>query len=212
MPFPLPTSDELNEFLPEPCLQLIPKDISQNSLCSSVQTPLTETTDDGLSPVDCCNYFPDKNSELKHRNFNEHFLAPDAQYEVVQDQVRQNSSNLTNTISGLNNYGSNYYNQNKPNFSFNSTVSPKNVPPKSLNLNQQQSPSRRNIGSNISALIQNLGGNPAGLLYGEANSADDEEVQGQACHSDGTMDSGWHSGSEKNDNKKQEQSSDPVNV
>lgn len=211
MPFPLPVSDELNEFPPDPCLQLIPKDISQNSLCSSVQTPLTETTDDGMTPVDCCNYFPDKNLELKHRNFNEHFLAPDAQYEVVQDQVRQSSSNLTNTISGLNNFGSNYYNQNKSNFSFN-TMSPKNIPPKSLNLNSQQSPSRRNIGSNISALIQNLGGNPAGLLYGEANSADDEEVQGQACHSDGTMDSGWHSGSEKNENKKQEQGSDPVNV
>ena len=208
MPFPLPSSDELNEFSAETCMQLLPKDISQNSLCSSVQTPMTETTDDGLTPVDCCNYFPDKPSE-HHRPFTEHFLAPDAQYEVVQDQVRQNSSNLTSTISGLNNFGPNYYNQTKPNFNYN-TNSPKNVPPKSLNLNPQ-SPSRRNIGSNISALIQNLGGNPAGLLYGEANSADDEEIQGQACHSDGTMDSGWHSGSEKIENKKQE-NNEPVNV
>ncbi|XP_044263526.1 uncharacterized protein LOC123010581 isoform X2 [Tribolium madens] len=165
MPFPLPSEE-----LPE--LQLLPKDISQNSL-SSVQSPMTETTDDGLTPVDCCNYFPEK-------TFTEHFLAPDAQYEVVQE-----SSNLTNTISGLS-----YYNQNKGGFNY--------------------TPSRRNIGSNISALIQNLGGNAAGLLYGEANSAD-EEVQGQGCHSDGTIDSGWHSGSEKVENKKVD-GEEPVNV
>ncbi|XP_015836932.1 uncharacterized protein LOC658369 isoform X2 [Tribolium castaneum] len=176
MPFPLP-SEEL------PDLQLLPKDISQNSL-SSVQSPMTETTDDGLTPVDCCNYFPEK-------AFTEHFLAPDAQYEVVQE-----SSNLTNTISGLNNFGQSYYNQNKSGFNY--TTSPKNVP------------NRRNIGSNISALIQNLGGNAAGLLYGEANSAD-EEVQGQGCHSDGTIDSGWHSGSEKVESKKVD-GDEPVNV
>lgn len=73
------------------------------------------------------------------------------------------------------------------------------MPPKTLNLGQ--SPSRRNIGSNISSLIQNLGVNHVGLLYGEANSVDNEDIQAQGCHSDGTMDSGWQSGSEKQDRK-----------
>lgn len=213
MPFPLPSPDELTDFTTN--IQLLPKDLSQNSLCSSVQTPLTETTDDGLTPVDFCGkYFPENASE--HRTFSnstlDHFLAPDAQYEAIQEQdgFRTSSSNLTNTISGLNNYGQNYYGQNKT--SFNYMSGPKNPVPKSLNLNSQ-AVSRRNIGSNISALIQNLNGNPAGLLYGDASNAEDEELQGQACHSDGTMDSGWHSGSEKIEVKKEaEDDSKPVNV
>lgn len=209
MPFPLPND---MEYTGDSCIQLLPKDISQNSLCSSVQTPLTETTDDTISPDECCSYFPEKPCEQtpKHRGYTssnlDQYLAPDAQYEVIpeQENYRQNSSNLTNTISGLN-YDQNYYNQNKPNFTT------KNIPPKTLNLNQQ---TRRNIGSNISALIQNLGGNPAGLLYGDANIED--EIQGQGCHSDGTMDSGWQSGSEKTDTRKPEGSeatnNKPVNV
>lgn len=211
---PFPSSNDL-EFTTDSCLQLLPKDISQNSLCSSVQTPLTETTDDTISPDECCNYFQDKSCEQtpKHRGFSSsldhHYLAPDAQYEVIpeQENYRQNSSNLTNTISGLN-YDQSYYNQNKPTFNYNPSSS-KNIPPKTLNLNQQ---GRRNIGSNISALIQNLGGNPAGLLYGDAN---EDEIQGQACHSDGTMDSGWQSGSEKTESRKNdggEPSHRPVNV
>lgn len=214
MPFPLPDSSEM-EFNADSCLQLLPKDISQNSLCSSVQTPLTETTDDTISPDECCNYFPEKPCEQtpKHRGFSssvDHYLAPDAQYEVItnQENYRQSSSNLANTISGLN-YDQNYYNQNKANFGYNNSGS-KNVPPKTLNLNQS---TRRNLGSNISALIQNLGGNPAGLLYEEANV--DDEVQGHACHSDGTMDSGWQSGSEKTENRNQEENDTahkPVNV
>ncbi|XP_022921313.1 uncharacterized protein [Onthophagus taurus] len=215
LPFPLPDTDELTmPEIGESCG--LPKDLSQNSLCSSVQTPMTETTDVGLSPltptfpnVECCrNYFPggEKNQD-KRKNFqnNDEFLAPDAQYEVIQEnssqqQFRHNyneSSNLTNTISGLNNFGQNYF-SGKNNFN-QGNFSPKNIPPKSLNLNLNQSP-RRNIGTNISTLIQNLGGNPVGLLYSEANSGD-EEVQTQACHSDGTMDSGWQSGSEKQDRK-----------
>nr|CAI5841233.1 unnamed protein product [Callosobruchus analis] len=43
--------------------QLLPKDVSQNSLCSSVQTPLTETTDDAASPDDCCGYFQDSQGD-----------------------------------------------------------------------------------------------------------------------------------------------------
>ncbi|KAJ8925505.1 hypothetical protein NQ315_009344 [Exocentrus adspersus] len=207
MPFPLPSSEELAEFTTDSCIQLLPKDISQNSLCSSVQTPLTETTDDTVSPDECCgSYFQEKqvDQSSKQRVFTnatlDQYLPPDAQYEVIpeQDSFRPNSSNLTNTISGLNNFEQNYYNQNKPSFNYN-RASSKNVPPKTLNLNQQ---TRRNIGSNISALIQNLGGNPAGLLYGDANL--DDEMQGQGSHSDGTMDSGWQSGSEKTDNRKQD--------
>ncbi|KAJ8928826.1 hypothetical protein NQ314_018558, partial [Rhamnusium bicolor] len=215
MPFPLPCSNELSDFTTESCMQLLPKDISQNSLCSSVQTPLTETTDDAISPDECCgNYFQDKTEQsTKHRGFTnstlDHYLAPDAQYEVIpeQDNFRQNSSNLTNTISGLNNFEQNYYNQNKSNFNYNTSCS-KNIPPKTLNLNQQ---ARRNIGTNISALIQNLGGNPAGLLYGENI---EDEIQGQGCHSDGTMDSGWQSGSEKTDRKQEtsDTTHKPVNV
>ncbi|KAL1501181.1 hypothetical protein ABEB36_006561 [Hypothenemus hampei] len=121
----------------DPCLQLLPTDISQNSLCSSVQTPLTETTDDGtISPQDREAYF----------------LAPDAQYEIIPETTNSNQNNY---------------------------------------FHQKQGNHRRNLGTNISTLIHNLGANPGGLLYGE------EEVQGQGCHSDGTIDSGWQSGSEK---------------
>ncbi|XP_030756895.1 uncharacterized protein LOC115882790 isoform X2 [Sitophilus oryzae] len=214
MPFPLPSSEDLNEFNTDSCLQLLPKDISQNSLCSSVQTPMTETTDDTISPEECCskNYLQEAPDAIPiHRGFAssgmDQFLAPDAQYEVIpESETFRNSSNLTNTISGVN-YDQNYYNQSKGAYNF--TNSPKNVPPKSLNLNQSN---RRNIGSNISALIQNLGGNPAGLLYGDANI--EEEIQGQGCHSDGTMDSGWQSGSEKTDarNKQDADPQRPVNV
>lgn len=215
MPFPLPSTEDLAEFTTDSCVQLLPKDISQNSLCSSVQTPVTETTDDAVSPDECCSsYFQEKPAE-KQRSFAnqklEQFLAPDAQYEAIPEQ--DTFSNLTSTISGLN-FDQNYYNQNKNfNYSQNSNgYSPnsKSLPPKSLNLGQQ---GRRNIGSNISALIQNLGGNPAGLLYGDANVED--EIQGQGSHSDGTMDSGWQSGSEKNDARRQEggeSSHKPVNV
>ncbi|XP_072391707.1 uncharacterized protein [Diabrotica undecimpunctata] len=210
MPFPLPDSNDM-EFSADSCLQLLPKDISQNSLCSSVQTPLTETTDDTISPDECCSYFQDKSCDQtpKHRAFSgsslDHYLAPDAQYEVIpeQENYHQNSSNLTNTISTLN-YDQNYYNQNKVNFGYNNSGG-KNVPPKTLNLNQQ---ARRNLGSNISALIQNLGGNPAGLLYGDATTEDEAQVQG--CHSDGTMDSGWQSGSEKTETRKQEEEEEGV--
>ncbi|KAF5274127.1 hypothetical protein FQR65_LT04525 [Abscondita terminalis] len=231
LPFPLPNTDDVCNINSDPCIQLLPKDISQNSLCSNVQTPMTETTDDTVSPgsptvqnLNCMNYFeaavePAHVTQC-HGSFSssnlDQFLAPDAQYEVIQEQPTSPSlkqsyttsssmcattttfSNLTNTISSLNTFGQNYLpsnfnNQNvNKNFNFNNS---KNVPPKTLNLTQ--SPNRKNLGSNISSLIQNLGVNPVGLLYGEANSTEDEEVQCQGCHSDGTMDSGWHSGSEK---------------
>lgn len=68
LPFPLPNPDESTDINADPCIKLLPKDISQNSLCSSIQTPLTETTDDAMSPStpsflnsECClNYFPEK--------------------------------------------------------------------------------------------------------------------------------------------------------
>ncbi|CAH1117348.1 unnamed protein product [Phaedon cochleariae] len=170
---------------------MMTRDVSGHSLCS-VQTPMTESTDDGVSPDECCGgggYFQERvgGGEQGMRRM-EHYLAPDAQYEVIPDQdtYRQPPSNLTATISGLQ-YDQTYYPQ---------TNFPKMPPPKTLNLQ------RRNIGSNISALIQNLGGNPpAGLLYGG-----DEEGQGGqgGCHSDGTMDSGWQSGSERTEGGKQD--------
>lgn len=76
---------------------------------------------------------------------------------------------------------------------------PQNVPPKSLNLGLPSS--RRNIGSNISTLIQNLGVNHVGLLYSDSKCSENEELQGQGSHSDGTIDSGWQSGSEKIEHK-----------
>lgn len=221
MPFPMTNNDCIADLTSvESCMRILPKDISQNSLCSSVQTPLTETTDDNVSlpspnfgKGECCTNFPsDKNVNIdknaakqRHKSFSntslDQFLAPDAQYEIIEEQeFRHNFSdtkhnNLTTTISGLNNFGANFsgpsFVPNKNNFTLN-TCNVKNVPPKSLSLNQ----SRRNLGTNISTLIQNLGANPAGLLYGEPNSAEDES-QGQGSHSDCTMDSGWQSGSEK---------------
>lgn len=232
LPFPLPNPDESTDINADPCIKLLPKDISQNSLCSSIQTPLTETTDDAMSPStpsflnsECClNYFPEKNTNVeqaqanqKHRAFSnsslDQFLAPDAQYEIIQEQGNQSTfrqnynlsttctstpsfSNLANTIYGINNFGQGYHQSNFNNQNYNSSNS-KNIPPKTLNINQ--SPNRKNLGSNISTLIQNLGVNPVGLLYAEANSTEDEEVHGQGCHSDGTMDSGWQSGSEKHE-------------
>lgn len=262
LPFPLPNPENmsLSELGTDQCLQLISKDISQNSL-GSVQTPMTESTDDGVSPMtpsfpqnECC-YFPENTNHEQHNPNNRHrnypndcidqFLAPDAQYEIIQQQTtsqnfRQPSnynedtssttnpasfSNLTNTISGLNNFNNHNYPSHSQNYNpavgqnFNTNFNPsssKNIPPKTLNLNAN-SP-RRGIGSNISTLIQNLGVNPVGLLYGEANSTD-EDVQAQACHSDGTMDSGWQSGSEKQDPTRNDSAADtsvqvqrPVNV
>lgn len=39
LPFPLPSNDSIADMTTDSCMQLLPKDISQNSLCSSVQTP-----------------------------------------------------------------------------------------------------------------------------------------------------------------------------
>lgn len=220
LPFPI-SNDCIPDQTSKECMHRLPKDISQSSLCSSVQTPLTETTDDNVSlpspnfsKAECCGNFPqdknmDKNAtKQRHKSFSntslDQFLAPDAQYEIIQDQeFRYNfnenkHNNLTTTISGLNFSGPSFV-ANKNNFAFNA-CSVKNVPPKTLNLNQ----SRRNLGTNISTLIQNLGANPAGLLYGEANSAE-EESQGQGSHSDCTMDSGWQSGSEKQEKREENQ-------
>lgn len=221
IPFPMPTNDCLGDLSPkESCMHLLPKDISQSSLCSSVQTPMTETTDDNVSlpspnfPKGECCFPPDKNidktvAKQRHKSFSntslDQFLAPDAQYEIIEEQdFRHNFNdnakhNLTTTISGLNSFGANFptpsFAPNKNSFAF----GVKNVP-KSLNLSQ----SRRNLGTNISTLIQNLGANPAGLLYGEPNSAEDE-MQGQGSHSDCTMDSGWQSGSEKQEKREENQ-------
>lgn len=223
LPFPISNNDCIPDQSPkEPCMHRLPKDISQNSLCSSVQTPLTETTDDNISlpspnfpKAECCtNFSTDKNINIdknpakqRHKSFSntslDQFLAPDAQYEIIEEQeyrhnFPENKHNLATTISGLNFSGPSFV-PNKSNFAFNA-CNVKNVPPKTLNLNQ----TRRNLGTNISTLIQNLGANPAGLLYGEANSAEDES-HGQGSHSDCTMDSGWQSGSEKQEKREENQ-------
>lgn len=230
LPFPIPNNDCIpDQPSNEPCVHRLPKDISQNSICSSVQTPLTETTDDSMSlpspnypKGDCCPFPSDKNintdkntTKHRHKSFSntslDQFLAPDAQYEIIEEQeFRRNfnenkHNNLTTTISGLSNFGTANFSggpnfvANKNNFGFNS-CNIKSVPPKTLNLNQ----SRRNLGTNISTLIHNLGANPAGLLYGEPNGVEDES-QGQGSHSDGTMDSGWQSGSEKQEKREDNQ-------
>lgn len=201
LPLPLPLNDgDANK---DNCN--IPKDPSQNSICSSVQTPMTETTDDGsITPTfvtECClNYLDNKDGNVRFPTSNS-FLAPDAQYEIIQEHNQRlnyndNSCNLTNTISGVNNFSQSYI-QNNFNKNFNQQqqqqqqqASPKNIPSSNI-----QPTNRRNLGSNISALIQNFGVNHA-LLYGESSGIDDE-IQGHGCQSDGTMDSGWQSGSEK---------------
>lgn len=222
LPFPINNDCVPDQTTKDSCMHRLPKDISQNSLCSSsVQTPLTETTDDNVSlpspnfaKGECCTNFPqDKNidktsTKQRHKSFSntslDQFLAPDAQYEIIEDQEFRHNfnenkhNNLTTTISGLNFSGPSFV-ANKNNFTYNA-CNVKNIPPKSLNLNQ----SRRNLGTNISTLIQNLGANPAGLLYGEANSTE-EESQGQGSHSDCTMDSGWQSGSEKQEKREENQ-------
>lgn len=170
LPFPLPNPESIRES--ESCLQLLTKDISSNSLASSVQTPMTDSTDCDLqSPTYpnsniCCDAPFYQHNQRDADSIHHQYLAPDAQYEVVK--TTSTFSNLTNTISCL----------HGPQM-------------------KMLSPRRQPVGSNISTLIQNLGVNPVGLLYGEANSTDEENVQGHACQSDGTMDSGWQSGSEK---------------
>ncbi|XP_060531708.1 uncharacterized protein LOC132705112 isoform X2 [Cylas formicarius] len=83
-------SPEEVDFGTDPHLLLLPKDLSQNSLCGSVQTPVTDTTDDVASPDDSCgNYFQDlQNEQLsKHREFvgRNNFRALDAQYETIPE-------------------------------------------------------------------------------------------------------------------------------
>lgn len=239
LPFPLPNPDDHHpkDSNPDVCLQLLTKDISQNSLSSvtsnNAQTPLTDTTDDGLTPItptnpqtfppnDCCinNYYTEQatNSPIRHHrtfsseSLDEQFLAPDAQYEVIQSQSTltynqrpqnspSNQSNLTTTISVLNNYQ-----QNHPPSNFNNNLNSYLQQNKSIKGKLSSggggsnpgSPNRKSISSNISTLIQNLGGNPVGLLYGDVNSVEDEDevvgIGGGGSHSD-AMDSGWQSSS-----------------
>lgn len=209
--FPLHKQEEITS---EPVCT-ITKEVSLNSICSGIQTPMTETTDDTISPKtptpsktsECCLYYTEEGEiEQQHRTFSKaslEYLAPDAQYEVVPNQNMVHTyekSNLANTISNLSNYEQNYMQStyNKPSYPT-SFQNPKNSPPKTLNLNQT---SKRKMGSNISTLIQNLGTNHIGLLYSEAkNAEDEEEFQSQICQSDATIDSGWHSGSEKLETK-----------
>ncbi|XP_017772507.1 PREDICTED: uncharacterized protein LOC108559667 isoform X2 [Nicrophorus vespilloides] len=161
LPFPLPEEPKM------------PKDISQNSLSSSVQTPITESTDDCITPTADC-FIPNE------------FLAPDAQYEVIQENATPSPSyrnNLTTTISNLN-YNYNSFNTQAP---------------------MPQTPTRRNI----STIIQNMATNPTGMMYAPESKGEDEKAQ-NSQHSDATVDSGWHSGSEKTD--KIDALSKPVNV
>lgn len=134
LPFPLPEGDDMFNSTG------IPKDISQSSLCS-VQTPLTETTDDTASPVtplnECCFNGEEKLSKRSFSSLNE-FLAPDAQYEVIKDNnTSYEISNLASTISNLSNFGQSYMQQNFTRAN----------PPKTLNLNPV--PPRKSIGENI---------------------------------------------------------------
>lgn len=231
LPLPLPTNDVDTNKMIDNCN--IPKDPSQNSLCS-VQTPMTETTDDGsITPTfvtECCLNYLDGNKDggnNVHFPTPNSFLAPDAQYEIIQEHNQRltysndNTCNLTNTISGVNNFNQSYHLQNNFNKNYNQQqqqLQQQHQQQIQLQLQQQhqqqlqqqqqqqqqQSPknivqpptNRRNLGSNISALMQNFGVNHS-ILYGESSSGIDDEIQTHGCQSDGTMDSGWQSGSEK---------------
>ncbi|GLH00158.1 Uncharacterized protein GBIM_06603 [Gryllus bimaculatus] len=111
-----------------------------------------------------------------------HFLAPDAQYETISSQPQQYPCHLQKVFAGREDFNGN---------------TPPNSPGRGKVMTS--SPSRRHL--NLPLHITTTGGttnnsNIIENLYHTATSTEEEELDHQQQYSDATMDSGCHSGSE----------------
>uniref|UniRef100_A0A1B0CUL0 Uncharacterized protein n=2 Tax=Lutzomyia longipalpis TaxID=7200 RepID=A0A1B0CUL0_LUTLO len=188
LPFPQMIPEDYVEkrmVVAPPRPSLMHKDISRQSMCSADSGEKTDFTD--LSPatpsaafgvlpgtstgayrdfnessttnfVASFPYSSNEQSQEAHRRSTKNlqqdvFLAPDAQYEVIKETNQFENTPLT--------LGYEHHHPDMGNYSkqahFHKPKSPKN-----LNITPIK---RQNIGTNISAIIQNLGGSDVGLLY-----------------------------------------------
>lgn len=115
-----------------------------------------------------CNEQSQEAHRRSTKNIQEIFLAPDAQYEIITESNQFDSSsslNYDNDIS-FNSHSSHFHIPKSPKLPKNSV----NTPNK-----------RQNLGTNISAIIQNLGGSDAGLLYPDGRRDNDSIMETQDC-------------------------------
>lgn len=175
--------------VPAPRTSIMPKDISRQSMCSIESGEKTDFTD--LSPATpTANFQPypqdnfvatfpyNEQSQEAHRrstkNLQDIFLANDAQYETIKDSNQYETTPLTlnyelNHDASSSSISSSSYSNNKSSpihYSLNGT--PTNKAIKNGSSSNLTTPiKRQNLGTNISAIIQNLNGNDVGLLYPE---------------------------------------------
>lgn len=186
LPFPLGNNNNC-AVVPAPRTSLIQKEISRQSMCSIDSSEKTDFTD--LSPATpttvTCNdkndnfvaSFPSYNeqsSQEAHRRSTKNLqdILSASPYETIKEDMNLNSYELNHDISSSS-ISSNSYNK-----SSHSATPTKSTPIK-----------RSNLGTNISAIIQNLSGNDIGLLYPENNNASlssphHQHKQKQDCNND----------------------------
>jgi hypothetical protein len=171
-----------NPVVPAPRTSLMQKEISRQSMCSIESSEKTDFTD--LSPAtptipqnDFVASFPSYNeqsSQEAHRrstkNLQDILSSP---YETIKDDMMLNNYELNHDISSSS-ISSNSFNKSSPihhnnNYSHSATTPTKSTTAASINA----TPIKRSnpLGTNISAIIQNLSGNDIGLLYPENNNA-----------------------------------------
>ncbi len=110
-----------------------------------------------------CNEQSQEAHRRSTKNIQEIFLAPDAQYEIISESNRFDSNSSINYDNDI---------------SFNSQASHFHIP-KSPNSCVNTPNKRQNLGTNISAIIQNLGG--SGLLYPDGRRDNDSIMETQDC-------------------------------
>lgn len=113
-----------------------------------------------------CNEQSQEAHRRSTKNIQEIFLAPDAQYEIITESNQFDSSSSINYDNDI---------------SFNSQTSHFHIPKSPKNSSAITPIKRQNLGTNISAIIQNLGGSDAGLLYPDGRRDNDSIMETQDC-------------------------------
>lgn len=188
--------------VPAPRTSLIQKEISRQSMCSIDSSEKTDFTD--LSPatptagpqndsfVASFPSYNEQSSQEAHRrstkNLQDILSSP---YETIKDDMTPLTLNNYDDISSSS-ISSSSYNKSSP-IQHNSNYSHSATPTKSSAMSSSISatPIKRSnpLGTNISAIIQNLSGNDIGLLYPENNNAmssphHHQHKQKQDCNND----------------------------
>lgn len=136
-------------------------------------------------PSYSCNGEQQSQDRRSTKNLQDIFLAPDAQYEMIADINQFDGTSSMNlnyehasggvvdaTNGGATNNTMSYGNINQ------SSHFHKPKSPKTLNITPIK---RQNLGTNISAIIQNLGGSDSGLLYPDNRRANEILLDAQDC-------------------------------